>query len=238
MTKIAEAQRSGDAKTMLATLDEGITVQPAMEPQFGMVKFQVLATMADAQDKALEYGQHLVKSVVKDDPGLLNNVAWLILRPEAKKKPEARFVKLALQAAQRRRTDGEEGADCRRHPCTGLFLEWQLCQGAPNPGAGDQTLRGRRARKGPGHERPPRRIPEGGQEGRLGLRAAREKLARHGFKHVLPFAELLLSKQPHRWVPGRVGPVQQPAPIRNRGRAPAKPEHPGRPPGGRSQCRS
>jgi thiol-disulfide isomerase/thioredoxin len=101
MTKITQAQRSGDTKTMLAALDEGITLQPAMEPQFGMVKFQVLASMVDSQDKALKYGQHLVKSVVKDDPGLLNNVAWLILRPEAKKKPEAQFIKLALQAAQR-----------------------------------------------------------------------------------------------------------------------------------------
>jgi thiol-disulfide isomerase/thioredoxin len=100
MKKITQAQRSGDTKTMLAALDEGITLQPAMEPQFGMVKFQVLASRADSQDKALKYGQHLVKSVVKDDAGLLNNVAWLILSPEAK-KPEAQFVKLALQAAQR-----------------------------------------------------------------------------------------------------------------------------------------
>jgi hypothetical protein len=65
------------------------------------VKFKTLIASADSDAKALDYGRHLIEDVVKGNPGALNNVAWLIVNPEAKKKPEPRLFKLAVQAAQR-----------------------------------------------------------------------------------------------------------------------------------------
>src|SRR5439155_1802963 len=42
----------------------------------------------------------LVESVLKDDAGALNQLAWMIVAPEAP-KADAKAVKLALKAAQR-----------------------------------------------------------------------------------------------------------------------------------------
>jgi thiol-disulfide isomerase/thioredoxin len=98
--KINDANKSGDKKALLAVLDQGIVAHAKLEPQLGPVKFQTLIALGDSHDKALQYGTHLVEDVMKGNPQGLNYVAWLIVNPEAKKKPEAGFVKLALQAAQ------------------------------------------------------------------------------------------------------------------------------------------
>jgi thiol-disulfide isomerase/thioredoxin len=108
--KIKDANKSGDKKALLAVLDEGIAAHAKLEPQLGLMKFQTLVALGDSQVKALEYGRHLIEDVVKGNPEGLNYVAWLIVNPEVKKKPEPRLVKLALQAAQRadEAIDGKE----------------------------------------------------------------------------------------------------------------------------------
>jgi thiol-disulfide isomerase/thioredoxin len=98
--KINDANKSGDKKALLAVLDQGIVAHAKLEPQLGPIKFRTLIALGDSHDKALQYGTHLVEDVMKGNPQGLNYVAWLIVDPEAKKKPEPGFVKLALQAAQ------------------------------------------------------------------------------------------------------------------------------------------
>src|SRR5439155_5174194 len=45
-------------------------------------------------------GSHLADGVLKDNPAALNEIAWLIVAPDAP-KPDASAVKLGLKAAQR-----------------------------------------------------------------------------------------------------------------------------------------
>jgi thiol-disulfide isomerase/thioredoxin len=99
--KIKNASQSGDKKALLAVLDQGIAEHAKLEPQLGLMKFQTLVSIGDSKDKASEYGRHLIENVMKGNPEGLNYVAWLIVNPEAKKKPDPEFVKLALQAALR-----------------------------------------------------------------------------------------------------------------------------------------
>jgi thiol-disulfide isomerase/thioredoxin len=98
--KIKNANKSGDKKALLAILDQGITEHAKLEPQLGLMKFQTLVALGDSKDKAVQYGRHLIEDVMKGNPEGLNYVAWLIVNPEAKKKPDPVLIKLALQAAQ------------------------------------------------------------------------------------------------------------------------------------------
>jgi thiol-disulfide isomerase/thioredoxin len=101
MPKLVEAQRKNDPKALVAALDEVITKDPDLEPQLGMAKFKGLADLPGSEDKAAEYGKHLVDKVYKDNAEHLNAVAWTIVAPERKEKADAKLLKVALAAAQR-----------------------------------------------------------------------------------------------------------------------------------------
>ena len=98
--KLIKAQQSGDANQFLSALDQAITDDPSLEAQLGPQKFVVLLRGVKAPDKALTYGNQLVDGPLKDNPGALNELAWMIVAPEAP-KADASTVKLALKAAQR-----------------------------------------------------------------------------------------------------------------------------------------
>jgi thiol-disulfide isomerase/thioredoxin len=99
--KLAKAQQSGDPKALLAVIDDAVAEDPKLESILGMAKFVSLAGQSDAQDKALDYGNHLVEELFKDNANGLNNVAWWIVDPARKDKTDAKLVKLALAAAVR-----------------------------------------------------------------------------------------------------------------------------------------
>jgi thiol-disulfide isomerase/thioredoxin len=98
--KLAKARASGDPKELVAVIDQVITDDPKMEALLGSVKFMTLAGAEETHAKALEYGKQLVDKTYKDDAQHLNALAWSIVDPKGP-KPEAKFVKLALAAAQR-----------------------------------------------------------------------------------------------------------------------------------------
>src|SRR5262249_11139861 len=99
--KLLKARQSGDPKEVLAVIDQAITDDAGMEARLGMMKFQLLSTQADNQAKILEYATHLAEKVFKDNAQGLNAIAWTIVDPESKAKPDAKLIKVALQAAQR-----------------------------------------------------------------------------------------------------------------------------------------
>jgi thiol-disulfide isomerase/thioredoxin len=101
MAKLSKARASGDTKTLLIALDEGIATQPKFESQLGVMKFRVMASETGYRDKALKYGKRLVNDVLKDNARFLNVLAWGIVNPKAASKPESDFVKLAIHAAER-----------------------------------------------------------------------------------------------------------------------------------------
>jgi thiol-disulfide isomerase/thioredoxin len=88
-----------DPKGRLAVLDEAIKDDPSMENMLGMAKFQALKQIGDAE-KTVEYGNHMVKDVLKDNAQGLNAVAWALVEKPGE-KPDANLMKLGLRAAQR-----------------------------------------------------------------------------------------------------------------------------------------
>jgi thiol-disulfide isomerase/thioredoxin len=99
--KLAKADEADDVKGMIALLDEAIKADPVLEPQLGTEKLGLLLERAKDPKKALEYGKYLVDVVLKEDADGLNEVAWLIVDPEAEHKPDAKLIELALGAAQK-----------------------------------------------------------------------------------------------------------------------------------------
>jgi thiol-disulfide isomerase/thioredoxin len=98
--KIIAAQKEGDAKAVLAVLDEAIKDDPALEKLLATQKFQLLAEAGDPA-KTLEYGKKLTGDVFKDNAQGLNFVAWAILDPDGKVKADAALKALALEAAKK-----------------------------------------------------------------------------------------------------------------------------------------
>ncbi len=101
-TRVAKAMNSGGIKAAVAVLDEEIQKDPKAEASFlGLPKLSMLLSETATADKALEYGKRLVQVVYKDDAQHLNSIAWMMVDPDEKRKPDAGFLKLALAAARR-----------------------------------------------------------------------------------------------------------------------------------------
>jgi thiol-disulfide isomerase/thioredoxin len=98
--KLTKAQQSGDPHQVLDVLDQAIAQDPALEANVGVGRFMLLSRQIKDPAKALPYGSHLVDGVLKDNPQGLNQIAWLIVAPDAP-KPDAPMVQLAVKAAQR-----------------------------------------------------------------------------------------------------------------------------------------
>src|SRR5262249_34282352 len=96
--ELAKAQKSGDSKAELAVIDKAIKEDSGLEGMLGTRRFNLMASQ-DGPEKAAEYGQHLIDTVFKDNPQMLNDFAWRIVDPDAK-KADAKLVKMALSAAQ------------------------------------------------------------------------------------------------------------------------------------------
>jgi thiol-disulfide isomerase/thioredoxin len=90
-----------EPKEMIALLDKAFAENAALEKQkYGLTKFRVLAEGLKDADKAAEYAKKLI-DVLKDNPGQLNELAWLVVDPANKEKPAAKLLKVALEAAQK-----------------------------------------------------------------------------------------------------------------------------------------
>jgi tetratricopeptide (TPR) repeat protein len=98
--KLDKAQQSGDPNQVLAVVEQAIAEEPALEAVLGPGKYRLLAHQMKDSAKALAYGSRLVEGPLKDNPAALNQLAWIIVAPEAPKADPA-AVKLALKAAQR-----------------------------------------------------------------------------------------------------------------------------------------
>jgi thiol-disulfide isomerase/thioredoxin len=98
--KLVKAQQSGDPNQMVAVLDQAIADNPGLETSLGIQKYQLMAKQGKDPAKTAAYGTRLVDTVLKDNPQMLNEFAWLIVAP-GQAKPNASSLKLALKAAQR-----------------------------------------------------------------------------------------------------------------------------------------
>jgi tetratricopeptide (TPR) repeat protein len=99
MPRLQKALRSNDAKEMLAVADEVIKDVPALEDRLSMMKIQALIRLGE-MDKVVEYGNHLIDDVFKDDAEKLNALAWMIVEKPGDKS-DSKHLKLGLKAAQK-----------------------------------------------------------------------------------------------------------------------------------------
>ncbi len=98
-TQLDRAIQSNDAKKAIGLIEAAITDLPAIETTFGVEKFQALREKLGDDENALEYGNRLVREILRDNAAALNTLAWSIVDPKAP-KPASRFISLALTAAR------------------------------------------------------------------------------------------------------------------------------------------
>jgi thiol-disulfide isomerase/thioredoxin len=99
-TAIMQAKESGDSKKLIEVADEIIEVNPKFAQFVGPMKLTALIKL-DEQDKALEYGKKLLASELSKQAQGLNGLAWAIVDPEAKLKPSAKLLELAVESAKK-----------------------------------------------------------------------------------------------------------------------------------------
>jgi thiol-disulfide isomerase/thioredoxin len=92
------AVKAKDPKKIIAAADAAIQYKPMFERFVGPAKFAALIKL-DEQEKALEYGKRLLASDVGKELAGLNAVAWSIVDPETKIKPNAKLLEMALDTA-------------------------------------------------------------------------------------------------------------------------------------------
>jgi thiol-disulfide isomerase/thioredoxin len=95
-----KAVQSGDPKKVIAAADAAIEYKPLFERFVGPMKFAALIKLDD-QDKAIEYGKKLLASDLGKDAQGLNGLAWAIVDPESKTKPNAKLLEMAVEAAKK-----------------------------------------------------------------------------------------------------------------------------------------
>ena len=85
---------------MIAAADAAIQFKPMFERFVGPMKFAALIKL-DEQDKALEYGKKLSESDLGKEAQGLNGLAWAIVDPAAKLKPNAKLLEFAVEVAKK-----------------------------------------------------------------------------------------------------------------------------------------
>jgi Tol biopolymer transport system component len=98
---IAEARQSEDPKAELSILEKAISEYPSLETT-GLGGRKIALLIRDRNPgPAIAYGTHLLEETLKYDALALNDIAWSIVDPDAKTKPNAKLLKLGLTAAKR-----------------------------------------------------------------------------------------------------------------------------------------
>jgi thiol-disulfide isomerase/thioredoxin/ribosomal protein L18E len=110
--KLRKASEEGNA-AVIKVVDEAIKEMPELADKLGMFKFNTL--MEDEGSKPEDITRcatFLVDQALKDNAPALNNVAWMLIDPESKRKPDKAQIDLALKAARRadELAKGEEAA--------------------------------------------------------------------------------------------------------------------------------
>ncbi len=97
--RLADAIKAKDADKTLAAADELLPLNPSLAGQLGALKFHVLLTMKKNHGSAYALAEMMARTEWKDDPQMLNNVAWVILDDKSVEKRDFDLaLKLALRA--------------------------------------------------------------------------------------------------------------------------------------------
>jgi tetratricopeptide (TPR) repeat protein len=87
LVPLQEAMESNDERAVVAELDKLFAHDPRFEQSYGALKFENLLVADEA--KAYPYARKLADGIYKDNPMMLNNMAWEIVNDEnAFQKPD------------------------------------------------------------------------------------------------------------------------------------------------------
>jgi thiol-disulfide isomerase/thioredoxin len=98
--KLQKAMQSEDPAQIVAAIDEIVKEVPEAGKNLTPLKFNALV-QAGEEDKALEVGKSLMEGEAGENSQALNFIAWAIVDPDVKKKPGAKLVAFALEAAKK-----------------------------------------------------------------------------------------------------------------------------------------
>jgi len=94
----AEAQRAGDNARALSIVDEILRLDPKINGEWSLAKFELLATGMKQPEKAYTFASQCIESSISENSDALLNLAWTILGETA---VPARNAQLAMVAAKR-----------------------------------------------------------------------------------------------------------------------------------------
>jgi thiol-disulfide isomerase/thioredoxin len=97
--RLRAAYQARDYAKVLAVADAAIKDDPTQESRLSYLKFTMLVNL-NRNDEAAAYGNKLIFGLLRHNPQALNQLAWGIVDPAAKKN-SAPLVAMALQAAQK-----------------------------------------------------------------------------------------------------------------------------------------
>ncbi|WP_397569010.1 redoxin domain-containing protein [Schlesneria sp. T3-172] len=105
-----EFSDDGDPKDLLAELDTASEEIPDRAEMFNLIRFQVLALSTERSDEAVDVGNKIIETEQGEDPGLLSNMARVIVDPNRDHKASPKLLKFALKLAQKadKLVDGED----------------------------------------------------------------------------------------------------------------------------------
>ena len=89
----------GEPDELLVALESAVKEIPDKALAFELLRFEVLSLTKERLSDAIDVAQKLMKSEKGDDPQLLNNIAWIVVKPDRDTKADPKLLKMALQVA-------------------------------------------------------------------------------------------------------------------------------------------
>ena len=99
-TKLVQAMNGDDPRKTVTVIDEVVAEIPRLEGQLGSAKFAAMLKLGETE-KALEFGKHLTEKVFGSNAQAFNALAWSVVDPASKLKPDAKVLQFAVETAER-----------------------------------------------------------------------------------------------------------------------------------------
>ncbi|WP_165069248.1 TlpA family protein disulfide reductase [Paludisphaera rhizosphaerae] len=100
MPKLQKAMESDEPRQILQVIDEMVKEVPAAEERLRGLKFTTLVHAGEFE-KALALAKTILEGKAGENAQTLSLIAWTIVDPELKSKPDAKLIAFALEAAKK-----------------------------------------------------------------------------------------------------------------------------------------
>jgi hypothetical protein len=98
-SKLVQALRGNDPKKTIDVIDEVVAEVPDMNGALGAYKFAAMLKLGETE-KALEFGKHLTEKVFGTNAQAFNSLAWAVVDPGSRLRPDPKVLQFAVQTAE------------------------------------------------------------------------------------------------------------------------------------------